>query len=669
MMNFKNLKLLNFYCSIAIAIGAVLFVKMWMVHLDLDGNWKKHYEQNQVFGKPCLVAIDQWKNADTPEKIMVREHNFQVRNLPYRGTRWKPQIDSNQYFIAKCKVDLSAHSSKAFTKIDLGQVFGESYIFLNDRKVSEISDDAGVDFPVLKKDRIADTTVSIISRKSKNGFAGPGSLIPMIVSSDRTLYRNAQRSLFSRYFEMPFFRIGISLSIFVFFAFTWLYGMRYPDVSWIIILAAVSALHNFIYYLQLFRSFTQLVEYIRLITLVAQVGFILSFLRLDSLRIRFEKYFVPILLILALIIFSFSQEMYLNFKVNLNIRIISGFSILFLAGAIGVVHAKKVDAPRRRLNRIFLVSLLCNIVSFAYLVEAVLADTLSIRTIFYADSALIINFAVFLATDLIVFQRQYFQEKSANEIAQKDKEISENRNDIMNRFLSHSLVRRFKDHISMKDNLADVLTPRTAKVALMQADIRGFTSLSKKMNPLELTALLQSYYASVVEYAQNVAQVKLIGDCIFLFVEDQAGDAQSPTDHAIEIAQVLIRETKIRNERNQLEIPINFGIAIHFGEVVVGNLSSEQCIDYTVIGDNVNQVARLEEFTKNEKVKHLIGSCGVVVSKEAKENIRAFENLNLSDLNLKDFSEEIRSFPNVTSVSYCTAEDLDALENGIPEVA
>lgn len=241
------------------------------------------------------------------------------------------------------------------------------------------------------------------------------------------------------------------------------------------------------------------------------------------------------------------------------------------------------------------------------------------------------------------------------------------RGDIMKRFLTRSLVDRFSDARTMEENLRIVLTPSASKVALMQADIRGYSKLSARLDPADMVRILQGYFREVVNAATEVAQVKLIGDCIFLFIEEAAATREaSPVDLALDLAAILVRETLKQNELRAAEKieSLNFGIAIHYGDVIVGNLSSDQCIDYTVIGPNVNLVARLEELTKNPSILDRIGANGLVMSPDAFAAMKKHRGLETMAINLVEARVSVRSFAEVIRLEGVRAEGLLSLLDG-----
>jgi class 3 adenylate cyclase len=200
--------------------------------------------------------------------------------------------------------------------------------------------------------------------------------------------------------------------------------------------------------------------------------------------------------------------------------------------------------------------------------------------------------------------------------------------------------------------LNSLLTPRQTSIALLQADIRGFSKLSKIYSDLEMVTYIQSYYENVVEKAQAHAQLHLIGDCIFLFIEQNYDNEKSASDLAFDIAKDLSKSTSELNIKNKDKEDVNFGIAIHFGAAVIGNLSSSSCIDYTVLGNEVNKVARIEELTKNEFIQNNVGHNGVLLSKEALNNLRFYNDIKFEKITLQDHGLAIRSFESTEEVYY-----------------
>ncbi|NRA43678.1 MAG: adenylate/guanylate cyclase domain-containing protein [Oligoflexales bacterium] len=242
--------------------------------------------------------------------------------------------------------------------------------------------------------------------------------------------------------------------------------------------------------------------------------------------------------------------------------------------------------------------------------------------------------------------KDYF---TINESAQKE---------TAGKFLANVVLNKFDPTKSMIENLNESLMPRTCRVAMLQADIRGFERISEEHGSSKMMETLRLYYKNVVDAAQQIAQVKLIGDCIFLFIEENASPRSevSHTDLAIHFAGLLVRESERLNETNPNAPHLEFSIAIHTGNVVVGNLSSDQSIDYTVVGENVNLVAKLQEISKIARVHEQIGMNAILLTAEAKADLRLFSMAKLPVLNLEEVNVKVRSFPDIKSVHFATKE-------------
>ena len=133
-------------------------------------------------------------------------------------------------------------------------------------------------------------------------------------------------------------------------------------------------------------------------------------------------------------------------------------------------------------------------------------------------------------------------------------------------------------------------------VVILFSDIRGFTSMSEKMEPDDVALLLREYFTEMVEiiFRHGGTLDKFIGDAIMAlwgapFASED--DADKAMRAAIDMQRVLGElNTKWTAQGRQ---PVNIGIGINFGEVFAGNIGSEQRLEYTVLGDAVNTASRL----------------------------------------------------------------------------
>jgi adenylate cyclase len=133
-------------------------------------------------------------------------------------------------------------------------------------------------------------------------------------------------------------------------------------------------------------------------------------------------------------------------------------------------------------------------------------------------------------------------------------------------------------------------------VVILFSDIRGFTSMSEKMEPDDVALLLREYFTEMVEiiFRHGGTLDKFIGDAIMAFwgapfaSEDDADKAMRA---AIDMQRKLVELNQHWAQTGKPSVQI--GIGINFGQVFAGNIGSEQRLEYTVLGDAVNTASRL----------------------------------------------------------------------------
>ena len=137
-------------------------------------------------------------------------------------------------------------------------------------------------------------------------------------------------------------------------------------------------------------------------------------------------------------------------------------------------------------------------------------------------------------------------------------------------------------------------------------DVRGFTNLSEKLEPEEVTSIMNKVLTVQVQCVQAHGGMvdKFIGDaCMAIF--NAPLDLDEHEKRAVACA--IDMRTAIRMLQKELTEPIAIGIGVNTGEAVVGNMGSDTRFDYSAIGDAVNTAARLESATKEAGVDLLIG--------------------------------------------------------------
>ena len=149
----------------------------------------------------------------------------------------------------------------------------------------------------------------------------------------------------------------------------------------------------------------------------------------------------------------------------------------------------------------------------------------------------------------------------------------------------------------------DFLRPGGSRrfVAVLASDIGGFTGLSASLGPDATLRFLSDYQSRMTaEIFRNGGSVdKFIGDGI-LATFGATGTVPSPCARAVATAEGMMSALQILNAERAAagEVPVIHRIGVHAGEAMVGNVGSEERLEFTVIGDVVNLTDRIEQACK-----------------------------------------------------------------------
>ena len=143
------------------------------------------------------------------------------------------------------------------------------------------------------------------------------------------------------------------------------------------------------------------------------------------------------------------------------------------------------------------------------------------------------------------------------------------------------------------------------EVTILMSDLRGFTALAERLEATEVVSLLNHYLSAMVEVIQRNGGTidEIIGDAILvLFGAPVAleNDAQRAVLCALGMQKAMAGVNEQNLQRGWPEIEM--GIALHTGEVVVGNIGSTKRSKYGVVGRTINTTARIESFTVGGQV-------------------------------------------------------------------
>ena len=146
---------------------------------------------------------------------------------------------------------------------------------------------------------------------------------------------------------------------------------------------------------------------------------------------------------------------------------------------------------------------------------------------------------------------------------------------------------------------------KESEVTILFSDIRGFTSMSEKLNPTEIVKLLNKYFKSMIDvvFKYNGTLDKIVGDELMVLYGVPL-KADDDTHNAVKTAIKMFIALDKFNQKIVKEgyKPFKIGIGINKGKAVSGNIGSEQQMNYTVIGDTINLGARLCSHAKSGEI-------------------------------------------------------------------
>ena len=174
---------------------------------------------------------------------------------------------------------------------------------------------------------------------------------------------------------------------------------------------------------------------------------------------------------------------------------------------------------------------------------------------------------------------------------------AENRRDLFRKAVTVFVGKELTQHLESSNKIG--LSGKRLEVTILFTDIRGFTAFCENKDPSLIVDLLNTYMSQmvsiIVKHGGHVN--KFIGDGILAIFSDD--DGRIDGDHAARATRCAIEMVSAPND-------FKTGAGIHTGMAVVGNIGSEDKMEYTVLGDTVNLASRLESLNKENKTRMLL---------------------------------------------------------------
>jgi adenylate cyclase len=206
----------------------------------------------------------------------------------------------------------------------------------------------------------------------------------------------------------------------------------------------------------------------------------------------------------------------------------------------------------------------------------------------------------------------------------------------LSQFFSPDVVREVVRH---RDEGS--LTTSRRMVTVLFSDIRGFTSISEKLEPEQVAEMLREYLSEMTEivFKHGGTVDKYIGDCIMALYNvpfEDPGHAIKAVRTGLEFQERTIAVS--RRWEARLGVAIRNGVGINTGEAVVGTLGSRQRLEYTAIGDTINLGSRLESITKDYK-------SNIIISEFTYEHVKDhFRTEELGDVTVKGRTRPVKIY-------------------------
>ncbi len=183
------------------------------------------------------------------------------------------------------------------------------------------------------------------------------------------------------------------------------------------------------------------------------------------------------------------------------------------------------------------------------------------------------------------------------EARRSEAEERKRQHDLFSRYLAPSVVERL-----LSNPAAMELGGTRHDVAILFADVRGFTGFSERNTPEEVVRVLNHYLEMATnEIFEELGTLdKFLGDGVMAIFGAPVDDL--PNRELAAVRAAVAMSQRLNDLRKETGVHVGFGIGIHAGEAIVGNIGTPQHMSYTAIGDVVNVAARLESEARSGEI-------------------------------------------------------------------
>lgn len=189
-------------------------------------------------------------------------------------------------------------------------------------------------------------------------------------------------------------------------------------------------------------------------------------------------------------------------------------------------------------------------------------------------------------------------QESTRGVAMVLDDISEKKRlESVRRYLPPALVDKVRD-------IDAAQRPQRRTITVLFADIRGFSTYSENFDPRQLIQVLNGYFTEAVQaitFYQGLTD-KFTGDAVMALFNTPLNPQADHVERAVRTALMMGANLMAHRQRLPAAEQLHFGVGIHTGEAVVGNVGSDLRKDYSAIGDAVNLAKRLQETAQPDQI-------------------------------------------------------------------
>ena len=146
--------------------------------------------------------------------------------------------------------------------------------------------------------------------------------------------------------------------------------------------------------------------------------------------------------------------------------------------------------------------------------------------------------------------------------------------------------------------------PQRRTLSVLFADLRGFSTYGEDMDPEQLFQIINGYFTLTVQAISRYQGLtdKFMGDAVMALFNTPLNPQADHVRRALKTAVMIQRTTATYRANLRKEKHLHFGVGIHTGEAVAGNVGSALRKDYSAIGDAVTLAKRLQEVAKPDQI-------------------------------------------------------------------